>query len=237
MEYGYIYKTTNKLDNKIYIGQHKCSSKLDIKYYGKGKYISLAIKKYGKDNFINEAIVYVDDKEEADILETYYIKKYDCLWPKGYNFALGGEGGATRCGMHTSEETKKRISIGNSGKKRTPEVCEKYRLQNLGRKHTSEAIEKLRIASSGENNPMFGKSAMLGKKHSPESKEKMKLASQKYWQSDSGKAHREKLYSPEVIEKQKLSMKNYWQSDKAKDHREKVCITNRSRAKGFKLCA
>lgn len=50
--YGYIYKTTNLINNKIYIGQHKVKEeKIDNSYYGSGKLIIQAIKKYGKENF------------------------------------------------------------------------------------------------------------------------------------------------------------------------------------------
>lgn len=42
--YGYIYKTTNLINNKIYIGQHK-HEKFDIKYFGSGYALVNAIKK------------------------------------------------------------------------------------------------------------------------------------------------------------------------------------------------
>ena len=42
--FGYIYKTTNKINNKIYIGQHKHAD-FDKQYYGSGKIILEAIKK------------------------------------------------------------------------------------------------------------------------------------------------------------------------------------------------
>ena len=44
--YGYIYKTTNLINGKIYIGQHK-SEEYDSSYYGSGKLIRRAIEKYG----------------------------------------------------------------------------------------------------------------------------------------------------------------------------------------------
>lgn len=53
--YGYIYKTTNLINGKFYIGKHK-SEKYDPSYYGSGKIIRLAIKKYGLENFKNEVL-------------------------------------------------------------------------------------------------------------------------------------------------------------------------------------
>jgi hypothetical protein len=52
---GYIYITTNLINNKKYIGQHKSKS-FDLNYLGSGKLIVEAIKKYGKDNFKTEVI-------------------------------------------------------------------------------------------------------------------------------------------------------------------------------------
>ena len=73
--YGYIYKTTNLINNKIYIGQHKKST-FDNKYYGSGKLITLAIKKYGKENFKVELIDIADNLSELTEKEYYYIKLY-----------------------------------------------------------------------------------------------------------------------------------------------------------------
>ena len=50
---GYIYKTTNKINQKIYIGKHQ-SSEYDDKYFGSGKILRRAIEKYGLNNFTNE---------------------------------------------------------------------------------------------------------------------------------------------------------------------------------------
>ena len=53
--YGYIYKTTNLITNKFYIGKRE-KSIFDEKYYGSGKYLKNSINKYGLENFSREII-------------------------------------------------------------------------------------------------------------------------------------------------------------------------------------
>ena len=48
-----IYKVTNKINGKIYIGQ---TSKNDETYLGSGTIITKAVLKYGRDSFIKEII-------------------------------------------------------------------------------------------------------------------------------------------------------------------------------------
>jgi len=54
--YGYIYKTTNILNNKIYIGKKESSSFVET-YYGSGTVLKQAIKKYGQENFKIEILI------------------------------------------------------------------------------------------------------------------------------------------------------------------------------------
>lgn len=94
---GYIYKVTNKIDNKVYIGQTcRDPKKRWIEHYSrdinKDTYFHRALKKYGKDNFLWEVIEQCED----DVLnerEIYWIKYYDSYYKnnKGYNMTYGGE--------------------------------------------------------------------------------------------------------------------------------------------------
>ena len=97
-----VYKTTNLINNKIYVGQ---DSKNNPNYFGSGKYIWSAIKKHGKENFIKEILCECSCKEELDEMEKYWIKELDCKVPNGYNIADGGEG---HHGPHR-EETKQKL--------------------------------------------------------------------------------------------------------------------------------
>lgn len=71
--FGYVYKTTSLLDNRIYIGQKR--GKFTSKYLGSGKHLELAVKKYGEHNFICELIHTSDNQQELDSLEKFYISE------------------------------------------------------------------------------------------------------------------------------------------------------------------
>jgi group I intron endonuclease len=88
-----IYKTTNLINNKIYIGKDKHNN---LKYLGSGIAIKSAIEKYGKNNFKKEIIEECFDNDILNEKEKYWINKFNSTNRKiGYNIAYGGEGGDT----------------------------------------------------------------------------------------------------------------------------------------------
>lgn len=110
-----IYKITNRINGKIYIGQSVNPEKRFIDHcYINKKYKSLindAIKKYGRENFILEIIGWFEDYNEK---EKYYIQYYRSLAPYGYNIAEGGENPPIGIGENNpfakiSNETSKKI--------------------------------------------------------------------------------------------------------------------------------
>lgn len=96
--YGYIYKTTNLKNGKIYIGQHK-SVKFDANYYGSGIWFKKVFQANGKDNFRCEIVEECASLEELNDREVYWIEYFQSRNPDiGYNLAKGGEqiyGGCT----------------------------------------------------------------------------------------------------------------------------------------------
>ena len=58
-----IYKTTNKLNNKVYIGMHKTKNPYDD-YMGSGKLFKRAMEKYEELNFVKEVLFIFDTAEE-----------------------------------------------------------------------------------------------------------------------------------------------------------------------------
>jgi group I intron endonuclease len=158
-----IYKTTNLLNGKIYIGQDKNN---DPNYYGSGLLLKKAIKKYGKNNFIKEVLEYCDTKEILDEREIYHIKKYDAI-NRGYNLSIGGTGGPNFLNKSHREETKEKMK--NMWDKRKEDPNFKHNM--VGFKHSEETKEKMSLSKNGK---FCGpKNSMYGKKHTEESRQKM----------------------------------------------------------------
>lgn len=88
----YIYKTTNLINNKIYIGLSTKTVEESTNYYGSGKAILQAIKKYGKDNFEKEILIECDTLEELRGHEIKLIAEYNSTDRNmGYNISPGGD--------------------------------------------------------------------------------------------------------------------------------------------------
>ena len=113
-----IYKITNLINGKTYIGQHKYK-KLNDSYMGSGVYLAKAKKKYGIENFKKE-ILYsrIQYKETADDMERFAIAKERSIGKAEYNIANGGEGyGGWNKGIPISNKQKMKLSKINKGRK------------------------------------------------------------------------------------------------------------------------
>lgn len=179
--YGYIYETTNLINGKKYIGQHR-AEKLDERYLGSGIILYQAIEKYGKDNFSVRILEECESQSQMNEREIYWIEYFNAVYSKDYyNLGMGGTGwndSVNRFPM--SDARKKSISLAcmgrpspRKGKHHTKEAIEKNRKAHLGIRLSEETKKKISKSLSGTNNPMYGKSAMLGKHHSEETKRKM----------------------------------------------------------------
>ena len=115
-----IYKITNKINGKVYIGKSKNIEKRFTQHkYGLNNnsnhniHFQNAWNKYGEENFEFE-IIHLCDKKYLDDLEIYYIYHYNSYESDyGYNYTLGGEGG------ELSEEYKAQIKINSKFKNAT----------------------------------------------------------------------------------------------------------------------
>lgn len=102
-----VYKTTNLINQKIYIGIHKQSDAQFDGYYGSGVVLRFAIEKYGIDNFVRETLFTYNELYSARDKERELVTKQFCELRDNYNVSVGGTGGNTLAGY--DEATKSLI--------------------------------------------------------------------------------------------------------------------------------
>ena len=108
----YVYKITNLLNNKIYIGitnSYKRRFREHSNIKDPKSLIAKAIQKYGKENFSFEVLYRGLSIEESCEKEIELIKKFNSLTPNGYNISKGGNvniGTGNGKALLTEEEVK-----------------------------------------------------------------------------------------------------------------------------------
>lgn len=109
---GFIYKITNKINGKVYIGQTITPIKNRMyKHYSQARNgknitgIDAAIKKYGEENFEIEQILECPN-EDLDLQEKFYISKYNSF-ENGYNLTMGGQFSTTSLNININEAISK----------------------------------------------------------------------------------------------------------------------------------
>jgi len=164
-----IYKITSP-SNRVYIGQSVDIHKRFTSYKGidsliKQTRLHASFIKYG---YINHKFEIVEECtiEELNSRERFWQDAYDVLSKNGLNCMLTETDELPR---KDSDITRQKKSIGNLGKKRTPEMNERNRIVQTGKIMSKESSEKKRIAMIGKIVP-----AEVGRKIS-ESKNKLVL--------------------------------------------------------------
>lgn len=181
-KFHFIYKTTNLLNNKFYIGVHSTSNLKDG-YLGSGKHLKRSIRKYGIDNFKLEILEWCNTRDELMEREKEIITENHINDPNCYNMKYGGLGGGKfyskehqfKCSQAAglkhkerfdsdveyrekylkkiTESTKKRIESGNL-------KSWKYNYSWVGKKHTEHTIQKMKElrkgCGTGEQNSQYG---------------------------------------------------------------------------------
>lgn len=186
---GYIYKITNSVTGKNYIGYtENPDSRWEAHRHSRGsKLVFQAIKKYGLENMsfnvIAEDIIDNEDK---------YIREHNTMAPNGYNLTPGGSlppnhkgksyeeiYGSSRAKEQRVKRTQTQLERGGFG----PDM------------HTEETKRKISKAVSGENNPMYGRT------HSDETLAKISAARKgQHIGAKNPTAKQWKLTSPEGVE-------------------------------------
>ena len=189
-----VYKHTTP-NGKVYIG---ITCQDPQKRWGYGcnyknqRYFSTAIKKYGWDNITHEILYDNLSQEEAEDKEVELIAKYKSNNREfGYNIANGGKSR----GM-VSEETKKRISEFQKGKKPSEYMLQRAREVNTGRICSEETKQKIRNKNLGRKVSDDAKRKMsashTGKKLSETTKRKLSESVRKSWTEQRRKEFGEK---------------------------------------------
>ena len=143
-----IYKVTNTINYKVYIGQDKNNNP---NYLGSGYLIKKSIKKYGKENFIKEVLCVCNSIDDLNEKERFYIKKFNSTDKNiGYNISIGGTNG-TMLNRRHSNETKEKMKLSSLGKKKSEEHCKNIGLSKKGRFVSDEERRR-----RSENCPLKG---------------------------------------------------------------------------------
>ena len=106
-----IYKITNKLNGKIYIGKHQTKD-INDSYMGSGKLLQRAQEKYGIDSFVKEIIHIFDTEEEMNTKEQELVTEEFCSRDDTYNICVGGKGGFSYINKHALYDTDVRQANG-----------------------------------------------------------------------------------------------------------------------------
>lgn len=170
-----IYKTTNKITNRFYIGMHSTYN-LEDGYLGSGKMLHYSITKYGKENHEREILEYLPTrkeliKREEEIVNEDLINEALCM-----NLMEGGRGGyisdehyekiAIAARAHQKEkwqdpEYRELMKSYNSEKMKQLHKDGKMKYDNFtGKKHSAEALAKMRAKKvghgEGSSNSQYG---------------------------------------------------------------------------------
>lgn len=156
----HVYLITNKVNGKLYVGQH-CGSDLpkylqhNIKHamrnQGNKTFLYHAIRKYGPDAFDIRSIHLCKDKEEMDKAEKAYIKFFGTRDPEiGYNLTDGGGGRLGTKSPHTPE-WKLNMSNIMKGRKLNPEWKKKIGDAQRGRPLTEKHRKALSVGQRGKS--------------------------------------------------------------------------------------
>lgn len=96
-----IYKTTNLINNKIYVGMHSTDN-LNDGYLGSGWILKQAIKKYSKENFKREVLLVLPSRKEAREVEALLVDTEFISRQNTYNLQEGGMGVENQWGENNS---------------------------------------------------------------------------------------------------------------------------------------
>ena len=178
-----IYKITNKVNAKFYIGKHQTKD-LDDGYMGSGKLIRAAIKKHGAENFEKEILHIFETEAEMNEAE----KSLVVLNENSYNLCPGGQGGFGYLNSLPEAEERRMLAASLGGKsskgKRNPSASERIKKMHregrfkydtfTGKTHSQESKKKISDAMSSHSFQKGEKNSQYGKPRSEKTKAKIR---------------------------------------------------------------
>jgi len=162
-----IYKATNKINGKIYIGQTIRTLEYRWAQHCRDKRktaLHSTIKKYGKDAFKLEILSKCKSIKEMNYKEEYYIKLLNTLAPNGYNLSTGGDN------KRHHESSKRKIGAANRGRKHSKKSI---KLMSKNRKGKGSGWHQTEEAKRKIGEAHIGLKPWLGKKHSKKTRLRM----------------------------------------------------------------
>jgi len=163
-KFHFIYKTTNLLSGKYYIGMHSTDN-LEDGYLGSGKRLRYSINKHGLENHEREILEFVDNREELmkrekEVVNLDEIAKKDCM-----NLMIGGKGG-----FISDEQQKRRSLAANKALNLKLKNDEEFRISWLKKMKNGvqKAVDEGRMKTWKDNYDWNGKN------HSEKSKKLMR---------------------------------------------------------------
>lgn len=172
--YYTVYKTTNKINGRYYIGKHKTSN-INDSYLGSGKLLRSAIAKYGFNSFEKTILFVFDNEQEMNDKERELVTEDFVNSTATYNLVIGGKGGFS----YINSSGLKKFH----GHNHSSETVNKIRDHALKRKHSDETIQKISKASQLTNASRGRKvsDALSGKSKSDDHKRKISEAIKESW--------------------------------------------------------
>lgn len=169
--YYTVYKITNLVNNKIYIGVHKTSD-LSDDYMGSGKLIKRAIEKYGIENFEKEYIEIFDNSEDMFNMESQLVNEEFVSRDDTYNLKEGGFGGWDY--NNTSNGVSKRMSqILNWQKNGTVGFLAKYNQNDIFKKNRKKLLQQISEQGKKRIDELYPQGTFFGKKHNDDTKKRI----------------------------------------------------------------
>ena len=129
----YIYKITNNINGRYYIGARSCDYQIeDDPYFGSGKILNQAVKKYGKQNFTKQILAKFNSRQQAFNAQKEIVNQQFIKLQKTYNITIGGNMPPSNKGKHFSQQHKEKLRNSNLGQKRTDQNRLNISLAGIG---------------------------------------------------------------------------------------------------------